>query len=129
LNAANDPRWVCLEGMNADELAAHDYGCALSMDAVKRVLDGRDVGHGSCNEPWASVRQQLLSAVAVLRSLGYTYRADGHWRRDETAGAADFEHWWWANRVKTVLNPGGFARMVWRDAQRCALAQQQQEAR
>lgn len=57
------PRWVCLEGMNRDELAAYDYGATSAEQAVKRILDGQDKGEGCANEPWESLRQRLLTLV------------------------------------------------------------------
>lgn len=57
------PRWVCLEGMNRDELAAYDYGASSAEQAVKRILDGQDKGEGCANEPWETLRQRLLTLV------------------------------------------------------------------
>ena len=57
------PRWVCLEGMNRDELAAYDYGATSAEQAVKRILDGQDKGEGCANEPWETLRQRLLTLV------------------------------------------------------------------
>lgn len=57
------PRWVCLEGMNRDELAAYDYGATSAEQAVKRILDGYDKGEGCANEPWETLRQRLLVLV------------------------------------------------------------------
>lgn len=53
-----------LDGANAGELAAYDYGCAQSMDAVQRVLDGKDDGRGVANAPWEPLRRRLLALVA-----------------------------------------------------------------
>lgn len=61
--ASGEPRWVCLEGMNADELAAYDYGCAGANAAILSILDGKDTGAGVSNEPWESVRRRLLALV------------------------------------------------------------------
>lgn len=58
------PKWVCLEGMSRDELAAYDYGASSAEAAVKRILDGGDYGEGSTNEPWNTLRQRLLYLVA-----------------------------------------------------------------
>lgn len=57
------PRWICLEGMNRDELAAYDYGATSAEQAVKRILEMQDKGEGCANEPWESLRQKLLSMV------------------------------------------------------------------
>lgn len=57
------PRWICLEGMNRDELAAYDYGATSAEQAVKRILDGQDKGDGCSNEPWETLRQRLLTLV------------------------------------------------------------------
>jgi hypothetical protein len=57
------PRWICLEGMSRDELAAYDYGATSAEQAVKRILDGQDKGDGCANEPWETLRQRLLTLV------------------------------------------------------------------
>lgn len=57
------PRWICLDGMNRDELAAYDYGATSAEQAVKRILDGQDKGDGCSNEPWETLRQRLLTLV------------------------------------------------------------------
>ena len=57
------PRWICLEGMSRDELAAYDYGASSAESAVKRILDGGDKGEGCANEPWESLRQKLIGLV------------------------------------------------------------------
>lgn len=58
-----------LDGANAGELAAYDYGCAQSMDAVQRVLDGKDDGRGVANAPWEPLRRRLLALVASRRAV------------------------------------------------------------
>lgn len=58
-----EPRWICLEGMNQDELDAYDYGCAGMMDALKRILDGKDNGAGVSGEPWESLRRRVIALV------------------------------------------------------------------
>lgn len=63
------PRWVCLEGMNRDELAAYDYGASSAEQAVKRILDGQDKGEGCANEPWEALRQRLITLVSEEQSL------------------------------------------------------------
>lgn len=63
-----EPRWGCLEGMNADELAAYDYGCAGANAAILAILDGKDTGAGVANEPWESIRRRLLALVAAAKS-------------------------------------------------------------
>ena len=65
-----EPRWVCLDGMNADELAAYDYGCASAHSAITNVLNGKDTGEGVKNEPWESVRRSLLELVAQASMPG-----------------------------------------------------------
>lgn len=57
------PRWICLEGMSRDELAAYDYGATSAEQAVKRILDGYAKGEGCANEPWETLRQRLLTLV------------------------------------------------------------------
>ena len=57
------PRWICLEGMSRDELAAYDYGASSAEAAMKRILDDDDKGEGCANESWESLRQKLLSLV------------------------------------------------------------------
>lgn len=57
------PRWICLEGMSRDELAAYDYGASSAEQAVKRILDMQDKGEGCANEPWEALRQRLLGLV------------------------------------------------------------------
>jgi hypothetical protein len=61
--ASREPRWVCLEDMNADELAAYDYGCAGANAAILAILDGKDTGAGVSNGPWESIRRRLLALV------------------------------------------------------------------
>ena len=48
---------------NAGELAAYDYAVHEHCRAVAHILDGKDQGHGSNNEPWASVRKRLVELV------------------------------------------------------------------
>ena len=52
-----------LEGANAGELAAYDYAVLSHCAATLHILDGKDHGHGSNNEPWASVRKRLVELV------------------------------------------------------------------
>jgi hypothetical protein len=49
--------------MNADELAAYDYGCAGANAAILAILDGKDTGAGVSNGPWESIRRRLLALV------------------------------------------------------------------
>lgn len=61
--SGNDPfMGFILEAANAAEIEAYDYGCHSCEDAVRRVLDG-DSG-GVCNEPWNTLRDQLLRLKA-----------------------------------------------------------------
>ena len=64
------PRWVCLEDMNPDELAAYDYGCAGANDAILSILDGKDTGAGVANEPWEGIRRRLLALVQKPAASG-----------------------------------------------------------
>jgi len=66
----NETRWVCLEGMNADELAAYDYGCAGMNAALQRILDGKDDGSGMSNEPWETLRRRVLALVELAKAQG-----------------------------------------------------------
>ncbi len=53
-----------LEGANADEIAAYDCGCTETIAAFTKILDGRDTGAGTSNEPWESVRRTALALRA-----------------------------------------------------------------
>lgn len=88
-----EPSWVCIEGMNAEEFAAYEYGCIECLLAVKRVLDGKDTGQGAVQEEWRGVRQQLLDLVQKVKSISegdikaspegsYAVSSDVYWRYD-----------------------------------------------
>ena len=62
---------VNLDTMTKTEYAAYDYGCNSTMEAVNRILDGKDTGSGTANEPWESTRRRLLLLVSPRSSLGY----------------------------------------------------------
>jgi hypothetical protein len=52
-----------LDAANKGELAAYDYAAQNMCVAVWEILNGKDTGHGICNEPWQSLRVQLLELV------------------------------------------------------------------
>lgn len=60
-----------LDGMTKEEYEAYDYGCTSIIEAVTRILDGKDSGHGKANEPWESLRRRLLALSAPQSGLGY----------------------------------------------------------
>ena len=53
-----------LEGANAGELAAYEFGCDGMMASLKAILDGKDHGHGANHEPWGTLRRRVLALVA-----------------------------------------------------------------
>ncbi len=59
-----DGHWY-LDAANAGELAAYDYACQESLNAVTYVLNGNDDGHGIANLPWEPVRRRLLKLIAT----------------------------------------------------------------
>lgn len=59
-----------LDGMSKSEYEAYDYGCTSIMDAVTKILDGKDAGLGTANEPWESLRRRLLSLSAPRGAMG-----------------------------------------------------------
>ncbi len=61
--------WTILDDMNKSELDAYDLGCAESIAAVDKILDGKDDGSGTNNEPWYTQRKRLLSLVAECERL------------------------------------------------------------
>jgi hypothetical protein len=65
------PRWVCLEGMNKDELDAYDYGCRGMEHALRQVLEGKDTGEGVSVEPWESLRRRVLALMAPIDMVLY----------------------------------------------------------
>jgi len=60
-----------LEGANADEIAAYDCGCTESLAAFTKILDGRDTGAGTSNEPWESVRRKALAMRADAERMDW----------------------------------------------------------
>jgi hypothetical protein len=40
-----------------------DHTIKVLCDKINRILDGEDVCHGVCSEPWESTRQRLLKLV------------------------------------------------------------------
>ena len=61
--------WTILDDMNKSELDAYDLGCAESIAAVDKILDGKDDGSGTNNEPWYTQRKRLLSLTAECERL------------------------------------------------------------
>lgn len=97
-----EPRWVCLEGMNRDELAAYDYGCDGMMDALQRILDGRDTGAGSCNEPWASLRNEVLALKRDAER--YRWLRDNPWPPELVAVIQWQQNGKWDEAIDRVRN-------------------------
>lgn len=62
---------VCLDTMTKEEYEAYDYGCTSIIEAVTRVLDGLDSGHGTANEPWETLRRRLLAVSQAPSGMGY----------------------------------------------------------
>lgn len=96
-----EPGWVCLEGMNLDEFAAYEYGCRQAEDAVWSVVDGKDQGQGSVNEPWKTLRERLLrlkKAEDLLRELHEKCELDS--LIDYSSTAAEYE----PNRIIRDVN-------------------------
>jgi hypothetical protein len=60
-----------LDGANEGELAAYDYAVHSHCAAVLDILDGKDAGAGSNNEPWATVRKRLLDLVNNSNKVVY----------------------------------------------------------
>lgn len=87
------PSWICLEGMNKDELAAYELGCTEMNEALQRILDGRDSGEGIANNPWETLRRRVLALVSPqpVTSLptpaAHRYWTFGHRPRWQIAGA------------------------------------------
>jgi hypothetical protein len=59
-----------MEAATKGELAAYDQGCGEMMDALRRILDGKDSGAGVANEPWESLRRRVLALVASSPAAG-----------------------------------------------------------
>jgi hypothetical protein len=102
--AATGPRWVCLEGMNADELAAYDYGCAGMIDALTRILDGKDTGQGVANPPWEPLRRRVI-ALASKQEAAPSVRDALPWRNVAVDGMPPCDKM----RVFVGINTAGFA--------------------
>ena len=62
--------WL-FDGATRGELAAYDFAVATHCQAVLKILDGKDGGTGTNNEPWATVRKRLLS-LAQREWVGLT---------------------------------------------------------
>lgn len=58
-----DPFWISIDGMTKSELDAYDYGVTQAIAAVTRILDGKDTGQGTANQPWESLRRKLIELV------------------------------------------------------------------
>ena len=65
-----DMGWI-IEGATKGELAAYDAGCDGMMAALRKILDGKDVGFGHAKEPWETLRRRVIALVApkTLRML------------------------------------------------------------
>ena len=63
LTAIEDPQWVILDGMNAQELAAYDHGGHAALEAVTRILDGPYTGARRVPVTWEDVRKWLVALV------------------------------------------------------------------
>lgn len=56
-----------LDAATKGELAAYEYAVQNMCVAVRKILNGKDTGHGICNEPWQSLRVQLLELVKAAQ--------------------------------------------------------------
>lgn len=63
-----DMGWV-IDAATKGELAAYDQGIAESIQAVTKILDGKDAGAGIANRPWEPLRRRLLALVAQSAPL------------------------------------------------------------
>lgn len=52
-----------LDAANEAELAAYDHAVYGMIAAVNDILDGRDDGRGTSNEPWESLRRRLIAFI------------------------------------------------------------------
>lgn len=63
-----DMGWV-IDAATKGELAAYDQGIAESIQAVTKILDGKDAGAGIANRPWEPLRRRLLALAAQSAPL------------------------------------------------------------
>lgn len=68
-----DMGWV-IDAATKGELAAYDQGIAESIQAVTKILDGKDAGAGIANRPWEPLRRRLLALVAQSAPLQQAVR-------------------------------------------------------
>lgn len=55
-----------LDDVSEDWMKGHDHTMIQICKTINGILDGKDLGHGKCTEPWESVRRRLLQHQFLL---------------------------------------------------------------
>jgi hypothetical protein len=57
----DDPEYDGTDAAHPAWWRGHDQTVQAMCHQINRILDGKDDGRGTCNEPWESVRRRLLA--------------------------------------------------------------------
>jgi hypothetical protein len=71
---ADDPEMDCTDFAHPAWWRGYDYAAADAVREVNEILDGTGELHGTCNEPWESLRQRLARIARTLNNkLGWNW--------------------------------------------------------
>lgn len=55
-----------LDDVSEDWMKGHDHTMIQICKTINEILDGKDLGHGKCTDPWESVRRRLMEQKFLL---------------------------------------------------------------
>jgi hypothetical protein len=90
--AYDDPELDATDGAHPAWWRGHDHTTKVFCQKVNEILDGKDSGHGTANEPWESTRRRIMELVrrykhidvrnhAISRKLANVRKAAIEYRR------------------------------------------------